>query len=210
MRHLVLTNNTSFCPKFGPLDYTPSNVDQRRCGGSSRGPAQAVNPPTNCSPTWLATLELPDNLGAAPDEVRSDAPRLSSKSIGGAPPSLIELVLRMRQHELETPRQHLEDCPVLGSCLAVHRATRAVGAVGLPSTSRRLSSHTEMLDQFTTLRRQTLPTASLDCLRNADLRNRQGEAVSRSTHGPRPQHSQFVEQGSGWCSPTRARSPSLK
>src|SRR5215468_7503581 len=78
-----------------------------------------------------------------------------------------------------TSRGHVEDCPVLGSCLADQPA-RGAGWIGQSPTSPRrhgLRSHTEMLDQFTTLEDGdlALPTSSLDLsTRMRDLRARQG------------------------------------
>src|SRR5919201_2069447 len=108
---------------------------------------------------------------------------------------------------------HLEDCPVLGSCLANH-AARGAGWRGwsLASPCRHgLRSHTEMIDQFTNLEdgELALPTTSLDLsMRMRDLRARQGLKQSEVARrmGLDPSIPSLWEQGKRLVPANRLRS----
>src|SRR5262249_50143555 len=112
-----------------------------------------------------------------------------------------------------TSRGHVEDCPVLGSCLADQPA-RGAGRIGQSPTSPRRHgwrSHTEMLDQFTALEdgEIALPSSSLDLsARMRDLRARQGLKQSEVARrmGLDPSIPSLWEQGKRLVPANRVRS----
>jgi hypothetical protein len=132
VRYLVLREQHLILPEINAtLDHTPRNPSTLDAEEATWDPAQA----DQSAEQLLADLaghrfELLERLESAPDEVWNTA--IQHDHTVGAPPSIIELALRMRQHELE----HLAS--IWRIALYWDRVSPSterhapVGAVGLP------------------------------------------------------------------------------